>query len=1605
MRDSILSLVLVLLTTSFCQAQGAAPLRLQAVSLSGEAVVALSDRAAQASSWEEYAFQGETFLVVQFDALPTAAERKSWEAKGLRFIQYLPERAFLVALPRQLSPADLPFSRIIPMLGSFKLTRSCAAQLDRNAEPMAMDISVAPMPGVPAETLLSSLPSAFKAAGSRNGRLTGAANSETIRKIAAHPGVWLIEEAGTAPFPEGAHNSPVMGAAVLQGLEGTSITGAHTVIGIAEDGNTLHKDLKNRLILDLSNDFGTSHGEMTTSIAAGAGNLLPEARGLAPAAKIHLTFILDYLHHSAAVENYDQYNVTITSTSYGDGCGGYYNSEAAALDDQMRAYPVLMHCFSAGNEGGSTCSQVYALLEFDPANPFANLTGGRKAAKNAITVGNVDTDGILVPSSSVGPAEDGRLKPDVVAVGQNTLANGPGNTYIKAGGTSAASPAVAGILALLTEVYQTLHNGQSPPSALLKAALLNGARDLGRPGPDFEHGWGLADARPAAEIIRNDQYLSTTIGHGTERTFDISIPAGIESAKIMLVWHDAAGAPIAENALVNDLDLRVVSPDGQLFHPLVLSAFPHPDSLRANAKPGLDRLNNVEQVVIATPMPGTYTIKVKGHLVPEGPQSAFVVYHFEDSGLAIRHPAASTAVAPGDVLKVIWDKGGSVQPLTLSYRQEEAESWTAVAASIPEHKWLYNWAVPDSLSGRFELQLSNSEESVASEIFTVLPRPGFYMEQVGPQKARMNWAPVEGATGYEVFALGHKYMEVIGTTTATSLEFPVVPGTGNWYSVSAVMGSEARGLRAPAQFYRPSVCNNQAILKLQLDDNPEETTWVLTDEAGQEMIIAGPYPGYMAGQLLEVPLCLADGCFTLSVRDSGNDGLCCEDGDGGYELHNQQGHILAQGSHFGGNGTAYFCLESNQATLQAFATAAASVTCYGADDGWAVAYPSGGTGMYSFIWSNGGTTSTIGGLSAGTYSVTISDQVTSVSSSVVIEEPAPLSVVIATEDSGCGAVGTGRVSAAVSGGTAPYQFHWSTGATTQGLQQIPAGSYSVTVYDSNGCSVSTDALVLSASPLSLYLSSELPTCSENNNGLAVVTVAGGYPPYQYQWSDGTNGPAATELSAGTYQVTVTDMLGCEATGHIELEGPAPITADVNYTDSLNYLEVSAAGGVPPYSFQWADGSTASSFSISEGDLYQLTITDANGCQQVLSEQVSPDTPMHCAPVVSNNVYNWIEAIMLDTFYHQTGQNTVPYITADAPGGPLFSVRAGQPYPVSLFGGFQTGVLPVYWRVWIDLNEDGDFDEDQELMFHSGQQVASVLTFQLQLPESTSAGIKTMRISQSFLAPPDPCGVSLYGEAEDYQLRVVGPAEYCISHGQSTSQEWVEAVQIGTVNHISGNNGGYEDFTSVSILAHPGGLLPITLTPGYSGPSMVGFWSIWADFNRDGVYNHSNELVFQSGPVVGPVDGSIALSPGLTPGPLPVRVQMRWDALLNPCGVFAWGEVEDYQLMIQPIPGLKTASQRPVAESRREGATEKRKAVKVWPVPAGRTLNYAFVQKTEGDTEAILFDGLGREVLRSGHRGQAGVQQYHLNLNNIAPGRYQLLIRTPGQVHQENIIVR
>ncbi len=202
-------------------------------------------------------------------------------------------------------------------------------------------------------------------------------------------------------------------------------------------------------------------------------------------------------------------------------------------------------------------------------------------------------------------------------------------------GTSMATPAVAGVATLAIEHYRKVVDNAvvRPPNALMKVWLIHSARDLGLDGPDYIYGYGEVDAVAVMDLISDtDKYKTDTIGaNGEIDTLVYVVPPGASDFRVSLAWDDYAASPIISDgapAVVNDLDLEVVAPDGSTTHyPFSLDPA-NPE--RAATATGANSRDNQEQVIVNNPTPGVWTIHVKGTTVPQAPQDYALVYTHGD---------------------------------------------------------------------------------------------------------------------------------------------------------------------------------------------------------------------------------------------------------------------------------------------------------------------------------------------------------------------------------------------------------------------------------------------------------------------------------------------------------------------------------------------------------------------------------------------------------------------------------------------------------------------------------------------------------------------------------------------------------------------------------------------------------------------------------------------------------------------------------------------------------------------------------------------------------------------------------------------------------------
>lgn len=296
---------------------------------------------------------------------------------------------------------------------------------------------------------------------------------------------------------------------------------------------------------------------------------------------------------------------------------GDYNATSSLIDAIVRGSlgAPFRIVWAGGNErGNGSCGTTY--------NTIAPPAG----AKNHLSIGALNSNNDSVTSfTGWGPTDDGRLKPDFSAPGCQSNDDGGVTSTSSSGGynvkcgTSMASPTVCGISALLLQDFRANNPGDPDfRNSTLKAVLAQTAVDIESPGPDYRSGYGSVRVVPAIDLMRAGNFLESELGHGETAQFLIVVGALDTELRVTLAWDDVPGTPAVNPTLVNDLDLRVIDVNSNEFLPWTLDPL-NPANAAVQTAP--DHRNNLEQVFINSPPPGSYLVQVTGFNVPQGPQS------------------------------------------------------------------------------------------------------------------------------------------------------------------------------------------------------------------------------------------------------------------------------------------------------------------------------------------------------------------------------------------------------------------------------------------------------------------------------------------------------------------------------------------------------------------------------------------------------------------------------------------------------------------------------------------------------------------------------------------------------------------------------------------------------------------------------------------------------------------------------------------------------------------------------------------------------------------------------------------------------------------------
>lgn len=301
-----------------------------------------------------------------------------------------------------------------------------------------------------------------------------------------------------------------------------------------------------------------------------------------------------------------------------------------------------------------------------------------------------------------------------------------------------------------------------------------------------------------------------------------------------------------------------------------------------------------------------------------------------------------------------------------------------------------------------------------------------------------------------------------------------------------------------------------------------------------------------------------------------------------------------------------------------FTSALTDILCFGQSTGVIDINVSGGNGSYSYSWSNGSSNEDLTAIAAGTYDLTITDNLgcTKTTTFTLNQPGAPLAASIQAQANRCYGLNDGIADLSVSGGTAPYTYLWSNGASTEDLQFIAAGVYTVIITDNNGCTANSGTVITQpADSLALSIIVNDADCAGNEDGSITIVPSGGTTPYYLRWDDIdyviSNGSHILDgLGAGIWQVIVSDANGCKSIRNIEVNEPDPIVLTTNssivscFGGNDGNIGLMVDGGTSPYAYLWSNGLTTANLTGLEQGTYTVTVTDNQGCESETTVLVS-----------------------------------------------------------------------------------------------------------------------------------------------------------------------------------------------------------------------------------------------------------------------------------------------------------------------------------------------------------------------------------------------------------------
>ncbi len=562
--------------------------------------------------------------------------------------------------------------------------------------------------------------------------------------------------------------------------------GKNITVGVKEQKmEEADLDLHKRVIpSSLAAPTVSMHATVVASIIGGAGNSFYDGRGIAHGCKFYSSSFADLFADDAVILNTNK--VTAQNHSYGTIVQQFYGAEALSYDMHGWQDKNFVHVFSAGNSGtlAATEGKYAGIIN------YANLTGNFKMAKNIITVAAMDNTGNIPAESSSGPAYDGRLAPQLTALGPN--------------GTSDAAAIVSGTVAVMQQVYADSNSQAIPPASLIKTVLFNTADDIYKTGIDFKTGFGSVNSYAAVRALQQKNYDGSSLSQNQTWTKNITLPANTAQFKVTLAWTDIASQVNNNKALINDLDIELTEiSSGNVFRPWVLSTAAHADSLAKLPVRKRDSLNTAEQISIQLPTAGSYQVKVTGTAV-SNPAIPFNIAFNTDTlnTFVFTNPQHTSDVnrAENEMLTIKWRTfvADTNQLGNLSISYNNGASWQLIKQAHKIYTNQLEWPIKDTASSAI-LRMETGFGTFFSKNFIISRVINTKVDFICADSFQLSWDKHIYANAYKIFALTDSpYLKHILTVTDSFKLFKRADYPSLVYAVEPILSNNIAAARSIA---------------------------------------------------------------------------------------------------------------------------------------------------------------------------------------------------------------------------------------------------------------------------------------------------------------------------------------------------------------------------------------------------------------------------------------------------------------------------------------------------------------------------------------------------------------------------------------------------------------------------------------------------------------------------------------------------------------------------------------------------------------------------------------------------------------------------------------